>query len=225
VVQSPLITIITPSVGRPSLRRLMKSLDEQPVPFCHIILFDGFRVEGAEDPSAYCVAPSHGIRYTITIPGNFVKPPTAGAALRSIGIMAADTPWVAFQDDDCWIENNHYTALLAAVEGKHWGFSRRKVWHPNGTLIGKDDFESIGVGNKLGYDLVDGNTYLIRREYATAMAVQYRETKSYNDDRLALAFLTQHGGPPGTSNAHTVNQVCPDKLIGMFEAHCTRELV
>ena len=219
----PLVTIITPSIGRPSLWRLIQSLDEQPVPFCHIMLFDDFRDEQALAPERYCVAPPHGKRYHITIPGNFVKKPTAGAALRAIGIIAADTPWVAFQDDDCWIERDHFVALLGAVEGKNWGFSRRRVWHPDGTLIGYDDFESIGVGNKLGYDLVDGNTYLMRRENAVAMAPRYRETRSYNDDRLALEFLTQHGGEPGQSNIHSVNQVCPDKLVGMFQAYCTKE--
>ncbi len=221
--QTPLITIITPSIGRPNLWRLIQSIDDQPVPFCHIILFDDYRAEKALPPEQYCDAPPHGKRYQITIPGNFVKKPTAGAALRAVGIMAADSPWVAFQDDDCWIERDHYTALLSAVEGKNWGFSRRKIWHPNGTFIGKDDFESIGMGNKLGYDLVDGNTYLIRRELAVAMAPRYRETLSYNDDRLALEFLSKLGGEPGQSNHHTVNQTCPDKLIGMFQAYCTND--
>jgi len=135
-------------------------------------------------------------RYSIVIPGSVVQGGAAGSALRAIGLMAVNTPYVTFADDDVWYEPNHLSKLVQAVQGKNWAYCRRKVWANNDDCIGNDNFESVGDSSdrKVPYEMVDNNSMIFERRFGTSGAVLYRETKDYNDDRLMYGFLKKHAG-------------------------------
>ena len=230
--ENPLITVITPTTGKHSLYKLNASLERQSVPWVHILLWDDKR-EGDflyPDPVSKKVreplniATNSGERYSIVIPGSFIKGKAAGSALRSIGLMAANTPYIMFADDDVWYEPDHFKTLLKAVEGKQWAFGVRKVWTEEDEYLGEDHFESVGNGpeRQVPYILVDNNTMIVSRRFGTSASCLYRETEDYNDDRLMTEFLYKHAGQPGRAMEATVNQVCPKRLEGMFKKHCTK---
>jgi len=229
------IAIITPTTGKKSLDRLITSLNGQSIPWVHVLLWDDKR-EGEylyPDPSSYKnkspkdlnSKSSHGLRYSIEIPGSMVQGGAAGSSLRAIGLMAVNTPYVTFADDDVWYEPNHLENLLQAVQGKNWAYCRRKIWANENECIGIDNFESVGDSptRKVPYEMVDNNTMIFARRYGTSGAVLYRETQEYNDDRLMYAFLKQHAGEPGIIKEATVNQICPRKLEQMFREHCDHD--
>lgn len=229
------ITVITPTTGKGTLEGLCRSLEVQSVPWVHILLWDDKR-EGDflyPDPSSHQERkPSdlyqnntNGLRYSIEIPGSMVQGGAAGSALRAIGLMAVNTPYVTFADDDVWYEPNHLKNLLEAVQGKEWAYCRRKVWSSDSDYIGVDGFESVGdsPSRKVPYEMVDNNTMIFNRRYGASGAVLYRETQEYNDDRLMYAFLKQHAGIPGVTTEATVNQICPPRLEKMFREHCDRD--
>jgi len=226
-MEEPLVTIITPTTGKKSLNRLIDSLKEQTVDFVHILLWDDKREGYYKDKShkkLNDITGITGIRYSIEIPGSFVQGGAAGSALRAIGLMAANTPYVTFADDDVWYEPNHLESLLGAIEGKQWAYSRRRVWASENDCIGIDNFESVGddPSRKVPYEMADNNTMIFTRRFGTSGAVVYRETKEYNDDRLMYAFLKKHAGEPGKIKEATVNQICPKKLEGMFREYCVK---
>ena len=235
-----IITIITPTTGKKSLNKLFESLKEQSIGWVHILLWDGKREDEFLFPNKDTLEAKSphelteivytdsnceiGMRYCIEIPGSIVQGGAAGSALRAIGLMAANTPYVTFADDDVWYESNHLSKLLEAVQGKQWAYSRRKVWANENDYIGVDNFESVGdhPSRKVPYEMADNNTMIFSRRFGTSGAVVYRETKEYNDDRLMYAFLKKYAGEPGRIEEATVNQICPQKLEMMFRQHCDK---
>lgn len=238
----PKLTIITPTTGKGSLFSLIESIKSQEVPVEHILLWDDFR-EGSFAGKGDLVQTPQSLEKeeywnefnylikSIVVKGTMNSGEAKGSALRSIGLMAAQSDLVTFADDDVMWEPNHLQTMLKAIEGKQWAFCKRRIWTPipkDGSgddgfeFLGVDNFESVGEEAKTQYKMVDNNCMMFNRRFGTSAAVLYRETKDYNDDRLMYAFLKKHAGAPGKTNEATINQVCPDKLVPFFRTNCTR---
>ena len=215
----PMISVVTPTTGKPGLDRLRDSLRKQSVPYLHLLVWDGVRDTAARDPLSY----QDEVTHSLCLPGKLVSGVAAGSALRAVALMAANTPYVTFADDDVWFDDNHFTLLMEAIKGRNWAFAVRRIHSPGGELIGVDRFESIGDESDLPYDLVDNSSNLFVRQLGVGAAHLYRETQQYNDDRLMYAFCKQHGGEPGRTTAPTVNQTCPDRLEPFFRENCSDE--
>jgi len=229
-MNNALLTIITPTTGKDGLFRLISSIEKQKIPYFHFLLWDDKREDSFLFPDSAMVLKqpedlNSANRHSIVLPGNMIQGKAAGSALRSIGLMAATTPYVMFGDDDVWYEDGHFENLLKAVEGNQWAYCKRKIWANKDEYIGVDDFESVGdsPSRRVPYEMVDNNCMIFSRRLGTSGAVLYRETTDYNDDRLFYAFLKQHGGKPGKTDKATVNQICPERLIPMFKEGCTKE--
>lgn len=217
--ENPVITVITPTTGKPGLEKLMGSLREQSIKYMHLLLWDEVRHEEAGDPLSL----NDSQTQSIVLKGRIVQGVAAGSALRAVGLMIASTPYVTFADDDVWFDRNHFSSLFEAIKGKNWAFSLRKIYSPSGEYIGVDRFESVGEEGKTQHKMVDNNTNLFRREFGVGAAHLYRETRQYNDDRLMYAFLNRHAGRPGKTGQATVNQRCPGHLEAGFRQLCSKE--
>lgn len=219
---NPLITIITPTTGKQeSLSRLIESINIQDVSWSHILLWDDKRDSDIKPHSIISPRPDC-TRYSIVIPGSFILGSAAGSALRAVGMIAANTPYVTFADSDVWYEKDHLKLLLHAIKDKEWSYTVRRIWANEEEYLGEDRFESIGDDSKLSYKLVDNSSLLVTRKFASSAACLYRETEEYNDDRLMFAFLKKYAGNPGKTNVATVNQICPTRLEPMFRKYCTK---
>ena len=227
------VSIITSTIGEPSLAKLLESIYAQDVDFEHIVLWD--EKWAGDDPEMRdkgCVNPLD-VRddcrwersYNIEIPGTMVQGPACGSALRSIGLMAARGDYVTFADSDVWWDKDHLKNMLALIENKNWCYCRRKVYNANNDLLGQDNFESVGNSPErlVPYEMVDNNCMMFKRRYGTSGAVLYRETQDYNDDRLMYKFLKDNAGEPNVTKEATVHQVCPKRLEQMFTQFCTNE--
>jgi glycosyltransferase involved in cell wall biosynthesis len=233
-----MLTVITPTTGKDSLYNAIESLKAQtsPVPIRHIILWDNKREGDFLFPNDVRRTASYPLELEreegnyssncIVIKDHFIQGKAAGSALRGIGLMAANTDYVCFMDDDVMWDSGHVEAIMKAIEGKEWAFSKRRIWTTADggyECLGVDDFESIGEDSKISYKMVDNNCMLFKRKYGVSAACLYRQTTNYNDDRLMYNFLMKYAGDPGKTNEATINQVCPEKLIGFFRRGCTKE--
>lgn len=225
----PAVTIITPTTGKSSLYKLIKSIDEQEIPYVHLLLWDDKR-EGDflyPDHNSMQIRQPKDLdsdsRFSIIISGNMVQGAASGSALRSIGLMIANAPYVTFADDDVWYEKEHLKNMLALVNGRGWAYCRRKVWKNGSECFGIDNFESVGNSSdrKVDYEMVDNNCMIFNRRFGSSAAVLYRETQTYDDDRLMYAFLKKYAGEPAITKMATVNQICPKRLEEMFRQNCT----
>lgn len=230
----PIVSIITPTTGKDSLFNLIESITKQGLSVIHIVLWDDKRegcfADGRMTPekleNAKYVEDYGYVANNIIVKGNFVSGIAAGSALRSIGLMVANTEYVMFADDDVMWEPNHLSSMILSVSDKNWAFCKRKIWTkmPDGKYeyLGVDDFESVGEEAKTPYKMVDNNCMIFRRRFGTSAAVLYRETSDYNDDRLMYDFLKKYAGEPGKTQEPSVNQVCPERLTNFFRINCTR---
>jgi hypothetical protein len=220
--RSSVLTVITPTVGRPGLERLVRSLDSQTLGprIYHIVLWDDQRWPQSRAPEQYA-GPR---RLSLTLSAGFGRNDSApGSPLRAIGLLAAATPWVTFADDDVVWDTEHASTLLAAAEGRNWASCLRRIVSPAGEALGMDEFESVGddPGRRVSYEMCDGNTMVFRRELGVAAAPLYRETTDYDDDRRLYALLKMHGGRRGRTGRATIQQICPERLVPFYRANCT----
>lgn len=228
-MDKPPITIITPTTGKRSLFKLIESLKKQSVPYRHLLLWDNKR----EDEFLYPDSQSLKVRdlmaleddntYCVVIKDDMIQGNATGSALRSVGLMMANTEYVTFADSDVWFSDNHLESLMKAIKGKVWAYSLRNIYAPDGEFIGVDRFESIGDKTQLPYQLIDNNCLMVARKFGASAACLYRETTEYNDDRLMYGFLKKYGGEPGETNSPSVNQTCPMRLERFFRENCSKD--
>jgi hypothetical protein len=218
------ITVITPTTGKPSLDRLIASIDDQSPggKIFHLLLWDQMRDAAAKSPESY----NADRRLSLVLPAGLGRNANApGSPLRAIGLMTATTPWVTFADDDVRWDAGHIAALGDAVQGVRWASTLRTIWTPAGERLGIDRFESVGddPGRRVPYEMCDNNTMVFRRELGTAAAVLFRETRDYNDDRLMYRFLKTSAGRRGTTGKPTIHHTCPDRLVAFFRKECSSD--
>lgn len=217
-----LITVITPTTGKESLGRLIESIDSQSKGrVFHLLLWDDKRDSDIK-PETFNSTSRHSI---VAPNGSGRNKDAPGSILRAAGLMLARTPWVTFADDDVWWDNNHLDEIAPLMNTCNWLSVLRRIYKPpNCELIGIDRFESVGddISRKVPYEMCDGNTMVLKREFGVGAAYLFRETTEYNDDRLLYAFLKQYAGPRGKTNQASINQICPDKLINFFLSNCDK---
>lgn len=219
------ITIITPTTGKASLDKLIQSIAEQTFDanVYHLLLWDDYRSESSKEPESYNSNNRHSIVFP---PGTGRNGSAPGSMLRAAGLMLVRTTWVTFADDDVWWEKDHIDVLNnLLLAGGNWATTLRKIWSPTGEYLGVDRFESVGddPGRRVPYEMCDGNTMLCNRQLGVSAAPMYSLTSDYNDDRLMYEFLKKNAGPRISTNTPTINQICPEKLIGFFKENCSKE--
>ncbi len=71
----------------------------------------------------------------------------SGGALRTLMSYAANSPYVAYLDDDNWWAPSHLSDLRAAIRGHDWAYSHR--WYVDAATqlpVCVDQWESVGPG-------------------------------------------------------------------------------
>ncbi|MDS2172880.1 glycosyltransferase [Nesterenkonia sp. CL21] len=179
----PLVTAVIPTVGRPSLREAVRSALRQTVPTMPLVVVD--------DLDALAVVQSRltGLEYRLVCTAGRQG---AGAA-RNLGVQFAETPWVAFlDDDDDWVAEKAESQIRLSpaaseqdgrrpAEGTVMscrallvGASTRAVpERPYRTRLGPDGAVAPGV---VGY-VLDRSTVRLRRNFLqTSTLLCPRET-------------------------------------------------
>lgn len=216
------LTVITPTTGKQSLLDLIASIDNQSLPgvVYHILIWDDKR-DSDIDPASL----NSSTRFSLVMPpGSGRNGDAPGSILRSVGLLAANTPWVMFADDDVRWELNYLETLNNTLtQTDNWAYSKRQIWSPDGRYLGIDNFESVGAEPtcRVPYEMCDGNTIVFRREFGVVAAQMFRNTTEYNDDRLMYQFLKSAAGAPRQVNAVTINHTCPEKLVDFFTENCS----
>ena len=233
-----MITVITPTTGKDSLLNAIASLKNQSsaVPIKHLLLWDNKREDDFLFPltggtssrmpqELECEEGAYSCN-CIVINDNFIQGRAAGSALRAVGLMAVNTKYVTFMDDDIMWDSTHLDSIMEAIKDKEWAYSKRRIWvqTDNGyESLGIDEFESVGEAATTPYKMVDNNSMVFKKKYGFSAACLYRNTTEYNDDRLMYNFLKKYACSPGITNQATVNQVCPERLTQFFRNNCTKE--
>lgn len=214
------ITVITPTIGRKSIRKLIESLSKQGVKITHLILWDNKREDCGYQPNdtrlSQCENENYNIfHYVITHP---VVIKRKDNYLRTIGIMMANTNFITQLDDDCWIENDWLDRAMSQLINldKDCCFCRRRLWEDEKTSIGIDNYESIGVVNKFGYNLIETNSLVFRKNVSDKICSITHLHNSYGHDRELARFLIDNASGIN-DNEVGLNQIVPDFLVNFHK--------
>jgi len=125
-----------------------------------------------------------------------VMKPGDGGALRTILTCLANSPFIAYLDDDNWWGPNHLKFLRTAIAQAEWAFSLRWFVHPETRKpICVDQWESLGPGAGYFRDrfggFVDPNCLMINK-LACPQAAQYWCLPILNNPMLADRAVFDH---------------------------------
>lgn len=125
----PLFTLITPTIGKPSLMRLLFTLEMEDTPFQHFIMWDKKRFNrfnGGVGPND-CKG-DRIYNYEFTHPHNTER---ADVWLRALGVFMADSEFYGFFDEDTFPMRNHLKKIADLFNSNNdveYIYCKRIMW-------------------------------------------------------------------------------------------------
>jgi glycosyltransferase involved in cell wall biosynthesis len=235
----PSLSVITAATGHVRLGRCLASVQAQTYEALeHLVVIDGpERLEAVRTVVEALDPLRHRIEI-VQLPYATGKNRWNGHRIYAAFSFLSNSDFVAFLDEDNWLEPNHFQALMAAValQQAAWGFALRKICHQDGRFIAYDQCESLGHLHTVFYDrqerLVDTNCYLIRRDVAIRFAPLWnRQARPPGGlkpaDRALCQALLENYPDPACSGVFTVNYAVgnrPDSVTGAFFVEGNRRM-
>jgi len=210
------IMVITPTTGKDTLEKAVRSVAEQTLPTEHLIVADGCGKE-----IDYLLG-----RYTFKFNGSLLSLPenVGGNGWYGHRVYAAmplmvNADYILFLDEDNWFEPNHVETMINKIKSKDlmWAYSLRRICNEAGEYICDDDCESLGRYPTF-YDstlnFVDTNCYCFRREFLVTVAHHFYG--GWGADRPFYKATSTALPSFGCTGEATVNYRAPERLHQMF---------
>ena len=163
--------------------------------------------------------------YSTSVRHGGLSPARDGGALRCVLTHLANSPYVAYLDDDNWWDEAHLASLLETIEGRDWAFSLRWFVHPESKRpVCIDAWESVGPDAGVFKDtfggFVDPNCLMLDKRRCEVAVAQWNRPLSHDptgmsSDRNVFAALRQRRGA-GTDRASAYYLVNPDDGLQAF---------
>ncbi len=165
-LQQPMdAAVVMPTILRPHLAQALRSIFAQTfqgrvhiligidTPAGDLSILDGVC---GQRPS-HCIVQVLWPGYSTAVRHGGLTPPGDGGALRSVLTYLANSPYVAYLDDDNWWDPAHLSQMRAAVAEAEWAFALRWFVHPRTRRpVCVDVWESVGPGQGLYRDKFGG---------------------------------------------------------------------
>ncbi len=158
-----------------------------------------------------------------------------GGALRSMLSHMANSPYLAYLDDDNWWRQDHLGLLHAQMARAEWAFSLRWFCHPTTRQpICVDVWESVGPGRGVYVQefggFVDPNCLMLNKLACNGALHQWNRavpgvTRGRMSDRSVFDFLVRHhraapsGQPTAFYTMNATDESHPTRVGWMAEAY------
>ena len=217
-LQQPMdAAVVIPTVLRPFLRDALESVFAQQfggrihvlvgidLPRGDLALIDAVC---AQRPS-HCTVQVFWPGYSTSTRHGGLMPPGDGGALRAVLTYLANSPYVAYLDDDNWWDPAHLAQMRAAIDAAEWSFSLRWYVHPETRRAACIDiWELVGPGqglfNQRFGGFVDPSCLMINKVACPLAAHHWNfplPVDPMSADRSVFAFLSKTHRPRGTGRA------------------------
>ena len=215
----PIFTIVTPTLGNRTLLKLKEQLRKETISYIHLIMWDTNRCQNPLTPEE--VEDDRTYSYVMRHPYHKYPNQRNDVWLRAVGATLTNTPYITFFDDDTWPEENHLEKVLnyMAPRKLDYAYVKRRMWTPDGQVIGIDDFEATGNQTKWGYKLIDNSSIYLKIETARKLSIVFLEHQIYGDDRYTPDFLEKNAKGE-RMNQVLVNHVSRPELVEFFKQNC-----
>lgn len=208
-----LVSVVTASIGSAKLARAIQSIQAQTYSRLeHLIVVDGSEGE-ARAHAAVPAAPRHPC-HLIPLPFNTGAGGFNGHRIYGAAVYLASGRYIAFLDEDNWLEPGHIASLMRLIEsrGLEWAYALRNIVDDEGRWITRDDCESLGrwpIWLDRSSHFIDMNCYLLRRDIAVEFSPRfYRRSRDvYSPDAAVSALLLKARPGFDTNGDYTVNYI------------------
>lgn len=157
----------------------------------------------AERPSN-CVVQIFYPGYSTSVRHGGLSEAQDGGVLRQLLSLLANSPLIAYLDDDNWWHPVHLGALIREIKGADYAFTHRWFVHPlTKKIVARDDWESVGPGRGIYTEkyggFVDPSCLLLdKRKCADILALWSRpqtlDKKGMSADRTVFQALAVRPG-------------------------------
>lgn len=207
------VTVLTPTIGQKSLTKCMESVQKQTYKnLKHLLVVDGSEYLGeVQRNMSFEFCNNHSDVTLAVLPFNTGANGMYGHRVYAGFPHFINTDYIAFLDEDNWIDENHVSSLVDTLERNRLDFvhSLRKVYIED-KFLAEDNCEAIGqwpvVWDKNSH-LVDTSTYLFRTDWLIRFC-QLWHSGWGGDRRFFMSVMKQRNY--GTSGLHTLNYKLPD---------------
>lgn len=203
-----MITVITPSIGTPQLRRAIESVAKQTIPVRHVIVADG---EKHLDDVLFQASLAEVNRPPIVtwIPDNTGHDHWNGHKIYAHYSPLIETEFVALLDEDNEFLPEHCELLHERAEKYGFAWSYRNIIC--GDVKGRDTKESIGTPNQhpaVSYRLVDTSCWMFRKDKVKHLR---HILEPWSGDRKLTEMVFHHEPDfySACTGRHTMNYYAP----------------
>jgi glycosyltransferase involved in cell wall biosynthesis len=216
--QKPLVSVITPTIGRPELRRCIMSVFNQSYKnIQHIIVVDG------ESHRRTVEKVLRGLNKPISGDLKIVYLPYStggwGGRIYAAFPALASGDYIVNCDDDNWFETNHVESLLKSIGSYQWAYSLRNIAY--GKCIVRDVCESLGylhpVWNLPKEHHIDTNCYFLPKKVALRTASFWLKENSRENDWQFYRALRKLFPHYTCTKEHTVNYKISREIVSYFQ--------
>jgi hypothetical protein len=216
------ITVLTPSIGTPELKRCAHSVSVQTVTPRHIVVADGKKYHADVTKQAMAGWKGDGLTPRIfAIPDNTGANNWYGHRIYAHYSQLLDCDYLFLLDEDNTYQPDHIESLIPIAKEHGYAWSLRNVFTKDGQYLGVDTGESIGKNlDGLGYALVDTSCWCLRKDQIPYLSYFLQQ---WGADRVFTSVMIEkHGNiQQACSNKATANYYAPDNLIQHFKQICT----
>lgn len=194
------VAVVTSTQGRPTIRKAIKSVQDQTRKATHYVFIHG------ADYSDKTVPHLSDDTIAVHLPRANGGGGYGMAPVYALAPYAIEEDIICYLDDDNWYEPDHIESLVDMIE-KHdlgWAYSLRNIVDNDGNFICQDNCESLGCHkNSSGHYLVDNSCYVVKTEVARKFGSAWNVPVV--SDRNFQAALMFYRIKAGTTGRHTVN--------------------
>ena len=199
------VAVVTPTIGKSTLLRALRSISDQSYPCKHYVFVDG---KNFFDQADRLIAASCPLNCSvIRLPDNIGKG-FYGHRVYAASPFLVNEDIVCFLDEDNWFDRDHVKDLVNTIttNGVPWAYSLRKIYDVHGTYLCNDDCESLGKWpvwtNKEAFH-VDTSCFAVTRDLL--LKTSYSWYGRWGADRQFFSHLKSiNGGNFETTGRYTL---------------------
>jgi hypothetical protein len=157
--------------------------------------------------------------YSTSVRHGGVSSAQSGGALRTVLSYLANTPFIAYLDDDNWWHPDHLRQLRQAIEGHDWSYSLRWFVHPQSRrAVCIDEWESVGPDRGVFREqfggFVDPNCLMINKLRGVETMPLWNtplpgDHSGMSSDRVVFEVLRRYGRGAATGQATVYYHIDP----------------
>lgn len=197
------VAIVTPTIGLPCLEKCFDSVSKQTYAnIVHHLFVDG---KSNLEKVQQMIAGKETSKYRLNVIDENIGKGWYGHRVYASCQFLVNQDLIIYLDEDNWLDSEHVSSLVSAIDGHDWAFSLRKIFDKDEKYLCDDNCESLGkwpvyFDEKVNH--IDTSSFMVRKNIALNVG-QYWYGQ-WGADRQFFAALRHFFPNYNCSGKHTL---------------------